>query len=352
MTPTDTGTAVLTPPPPKKDGPMSGKGDRALSASRLRGPYWAVARLHRTAMWTLIAAVGAAVVAVVGVRWWVAATEDQSCDRGFGACEGLFGYWNAFEWMEVPIEHGGPFLLCWPAIVAAYVAGPLIGREQEAGLHRVAWSQSVSPVRWLGAKLALTAAVAVPAGLVLAALFQLSRSAITDGGWLDWSERGVFESYGPPLVAYTLLGIGLGALLGLVLRHALAAFVVAGGLVVALTQAASELRWRLWPVSTSTWRTSGEAGGDILGPPRLPSDSLLMEWGQTTSTGRRLPLDYCYQAGHNGKCPSRVEITGGWAEYHPKSHFWYLQLTESVLVLAVAALVVLVTLRVVRSRVG
>ncbi|MFJ8048879.1 hypothetical protein [Streptomyces luteogriseus] len=188
--------------------------------------------------------------------------------------------------------------------VAAWAGGALIGRELENGTARLAWTQSVSPLRWLAAKLAVPALLltAGTGGLVL-----LNDWARGDGNPNlvgDWYDPDAFVSTGPVAVGYALAGLALGALAGLVWRRALHAAGAALAASLLLHSVLERYRESLWPAVTRT-----EAG-----TLELPRSAFQVTWADPTRHGVRL---------------SR-------ATFHPESHFWPLQYVETGLLLAVA----------------
>jgi ABC-type transport system involved in multi-copper enzyme maturation permease subunit len=48
-----------------------------------------------------------------------------------------------------------------PALIGMFWGAPLVAREMEAGTFRLAWSQSVSRMRWLAVKLGVVGLAAV-----------------------------------------------------------------------------------------------------------------------------------------------------------------------------------------------
>ncbi|MFC9130479.1 hypothetical protein ACFT4A_27010 [Streptomyces sp. NPDC057099] len=195
-------------------------------------------------------------------------------------------------------------VLSWALFpVAAWAGGALTGRELENGTAQLAWTQSVSPLRWLAAKLALPAALltAGTGGLVLLNLWARGDSNPNLTG--DWYDADVFVSTGPTAVAYALAGLALGVLAGLVWRRALPAAGVALGASLLLHGFLERRREDLWPALTRVAPHSIE----------LPRSAF--------------PL--------SSDTPNGAQITR--TTFHPPSHFWPLQYVETGLLLAVAA---------------
>jgi ABC-type transport system involved in multi-copper enzyme maturation permease subunit len=61
-------------------------------------------------------------------------------------------------------------LIAVPLLAGMFWAAPLVSREYEAGTHRLAWTQSVSPLRWLTIKIALIFGAIAAAALALGLL--------------------------------------------------------------------------------------------------------------------------------------------------------------------------------------
>ncbi|MFF7735945.1 ABC transporter permease [Streptomyces sp. NPDC007984] len=278
---------------------------RATAAARPlsppRGLLLALLRLHRTALWCWL---GLVAVTAGALLWALGPGADAAWAeyRGMG-CEGggatlgcdlpgpaLFRYETV-----VSAAVGIPALL--PTVTAAWAGGSLIGRELESGTARFAWTQSVTPARWLAAKLALPALLLVPGTLAITLLHRTlwTSDAHLTHVWRVWHDDGVFETNGVLATAHTLTALALGALSGVLLRRALPALGVAVAATASLTYVLDELRPRLWPT-----------------PPGTPS--LMHE--------------------------------------HPSAHFWPLQLVETGIVLAVAVLATVTAFLVLRRRTG
>ncbi|MFF5844565.1 ABC transporter permease [Streptomyces massasporeus] len=268
-----------------------------------RGLLLALLRLHRTALWFWL---GLVAVAAAALLWALGPGADAAWAeyRGMG-CDGgapdlgcdLPG--PAFFRYETTVTVVIGILFLLPTLTAAWAGGSLIGRELESGTARFAWTQSVTPARWLAAKLAVPALLLVPGTL---AITLLHRTLWTSDhhlmrvlAWRAWYDDGVFEANGVLATAHALTALALGVLSGVLLRRALPALGVAVAAMASLAYVLDDLRPHLWPT-----------------PPGMPS--LMHE--------------------------------------HPSSHFWPLQLVETGIVLAVAALAIATAFLVLRRRTG
>jgi hypothetical protein len=322
-----------------------------MSAPTLRRPSgltWTVLRLHRTALvlW------GAALIAVAATLTWMyvigpdaraAIGPCGTAGTGLPTCADL----RAIDTDETYRAGIGFVATCLTYLmfpVAAWAGAALIGRELETGTARLAWTQSVTPARWLAAKLAVPAAL-LTAGTTLAVL--LTVWARRDGNPElvgVWYDTDVWFSTGPVAVAYALAGLALGALAGLVLRRALPAAGAALAATFALFVLLHAVRLSLWPATTVTGRAAL----------RLPPRSLDLLHSVATTDGRHISNDLACVGQDSstgiGNCMRKSGLTDFWATYHPESHFWPLQLVESGLLLAVAGLATAAAFALLRRR--
>ncbi|MFE5816871.1 ABC transporter permease [Streptomyces sp. NPDC056479] len=311
-----------------------------------RGLLWTMLRVHRSALWfwVLLAAFGA------GTLLWAygpgsdaawAAFHKMGCDSGQPVL-GCDDVGPATTRYDTAGGLGAGVLGLVPFLAAAWAGAALIGRELENGTAQLAWTQSVTPARWLAAKLAVPAALLTAGTLVLTLLHRLMWSA--DGplraatGSRDWFQGTTFEANGTLATAYALLGLAVGVLAGLLQRRALPALGTAVLGMAILSSAIVSLRPHLWPVETLVNKHEyPEYIGMVLGD------------GALTSTGARVPDPICVD---DAKCLADHDIVGFYRDYHPSSHFWPLQLVETGIVLAVAALAVLIAFRLLKRRTG
>jgi hypothetical protein len=202
---------------------------------------------------------------------------------------GLLDYGGTISWASTLVYYS--FFA-----VAAFAAGALIGRELENGTAQLAWTQSVSPTRWLAATLAVPAALLTVGGTVFVLVFRWAWAANRDLMGDDWTFTDVFAARGPALVAYGLCGLAVG-------------------------------RARRGRTAAVAARAGGRLRGDVPGQPQsggAPRGSVA----------------------HGSPDPTKgVEMSGdvwqigdGTGRFHPQSHYWPMHLVETGIVLGVAVL--------------
>jgi hypothetical protein len=299
-------------------------------------------RVHRSALWfwlMLVAVAAGALLWAYGPGVDAAWDVYQRMDCGPGYCDATV---PANERYQIATTLGTGLLSLAPLLTAAWAGAALIGRELENGTARLAWTQSVTPARWLAAKLAVPAALLAGGTILLTLLHRLLWSV--DGplreatGIRDWYDSGVYLANGPLATDHVLLGLAVGALAGLLVRRALPALAAAVVSLLVLTSVLSSLRPHLWPVVTATGKDhSPEWTGMVVGD------------GALTSTGARVPDPICVD---DAGCLAEHGIVGFYLDHHPAGHFWPLQLVEAGIVLALAALAVLAAFRLLNRRTG
>ncbi|MFF6915640.1 ABC transporter permease [Streptomyces sp. NPDC012466] len=317
-------------------------------SSQPRGLVLALLRLHRTALYFwlgLVAVAAGALLWAIGPGADAAWAEytDLGCDgtRPNLGCD-LPGPANSRYQTAVAVGTG--LLRLLPLLTGAWAGGALIGRELESGTARLAWTQSVGPARWLAAKLAVPALLLLTGTLTLTLLHRLlwssNRSPKGAMAWRAWHDDGVFEINGTIAAAQALAALALGVLVGMLLRRTLPALGVAVLAVVSLVYVLDELRPHLWPVKTVVTGLDDATAG---------SDSMIVETGALNASGARVPIPACTG---EPTCNAKHGITHYYADYHPASHFWPLQLAETGILLAVAALAAGVAFALLRRRTG
>ncbi|CAM5614116.1 hypothetical protein GCM10010329_18450 [Streptomyces spiroverticillatus] len=301
-----------------------------LSAVRVQGPTRLVLRQSRAVVLPAAVLLGLGVLAA-GVMYLVGA-DDGSPLRTTSRSLTEYTAYTA---------------LLLPLLIGALVAGPLVARELESGTYRLAWTQGMSPARWLAAKAGVAAGAAVAASVLLLVVFRLGQGT-AEGVHFQWHQAHAYAASGTAGIACALLGVAVGTLTALLVRRTLPAMGVAAVATGAVMLAVGQVRQYLWPAMTVTVRESPELRAGVL-PSHWETSS-----GMVTDSGRRLDWEGCWsrQAAETYSDPNACMTARGAVEHfsdvHPASHFWPLQLVEAGVVLALAAGTVWLAFRVLR----
>jgi hypothetical protein len=309
------------------------------------GLTWATLRLHTWAAlcWALLVLVAAGALlwaAGPGVDAAWAGYNTETCqDNGQQSMNCNYSA-PALQPYNTAVTLVASLISLTPLLVAVWAGAALIGRELESGTAQLAWTQSVTPARWLAAKLAVPAALLTAGTLLLVLLHRTMWSAHTARGGGPWLWQGyeteLYLSNGPLAVAHVLLGLAVGALAGLLARRTLPALAFGFLAMATLSYALEALRPYLWPAETAT-ATAQEGTPAHAG--------MVVDGGVITTGGAHVPTDSC----GSPDC-GRTDVVGYYLDYHPSSHFWPLQLVETAAVLGVTALLVLAAFRLLRRR--
>jgi ABC-2 family transporter protein len=251
---------------------------------------------------------------------------------------------NTFQSKYEPLVGWFEWLNFLPGLLGMLIGAPLVAHELEHGTQRLAWTQSVTRVRWLVVKLALLVIGTLVAEGVITALLTW-----WFGPWenmLGKLDPAVYDFEGIVPFAYALFALALGIAAGAVLRKTIPAMVVAilGFLAVRLSLE-NNVRPYFQPPLTTTWLPNG-AGTQ---PGRL-------DWvvynGFADSAGHEMQpytvFNTCRIAEGTGKGQFvQCLQTHGWrlfAQYQPLSRYWTFQAIEAgifcALIIALLALAI------------
>jgi hypothetical protein len=324
---------------------------------------WVTWRHHRIALGGVAVFLGA-----LAVWLWIAglqlhhayATAIACHPAGSTACSGLI---LNFDALNVVLK-GGFVLQPLPALIGAFVGAPMLAREIETGTFRYAWTQGFGRWRWALAKLVLVgvAVAAVAEAFSVLVSWYYQPYLATGNGTVFSSpsplSAGLFDLRGVAFAAWTLAAFEIGALAGMLIRRVVPAIVatlavytglalVAGNVLrqhylTPLTTKGSNLPGSAW--ITSEWWTKG---GKFAFGGRPPVDLLqqLCPSSVVAGPGGRVGL--------SGSSPTQCLVQHGytqWVSYQPASHFWPFQWIEGGWLLALSALLVAVTIWLVRRR--
>jgi hypothetical protein len=314
---------------------------------------WLTWRQHRRhAMWFLIGfAVLAALLIPTGLA--IRSAFDQAglaeCIRlGLDAPESCNRALDEFVDRNDTLGIAGTLLVFLPLVVGLFWGAPLVAREVEHGTHRMVWTQGVSRRRWALTKVGLvgggTLLLAAAYGAGMAWWFApLNRTA-------GRFESPFFDVQGLAPIGYTVFAVALGVFAGTVAPRMLPAMgiTLAGfvGLRIAVAvlarpryQAPEELTasfTEFRPADASgNWRLAAEVRG--------PGGETLRDGLVSCPPGAALP---------GGRpCGSDLDLPAGaynWQLYQPGDRFWLFQLIETGIYLALAAVLILLAVRLLR----
>ncbi|MEU3687869.1 ABC transporter permease [Streptomyces narbonensis] len=319
-----------------------------MTALALKGPHWVTVRQHRRALWWSLVLVAAAVAVLVTSRVWsdsaVDALRSAGCtvDSPDRSCFQSARDYTDDQWIARDlVRYASLGMLVLPGLLGAFVAGPMIARELESGTYKLAWTQSISPARWLAAKVTVPAALALTLVPLLSLTFHWSWSTGPANDFPTyWYEPWVFVSFGVVPVAHALLGLALGAVTGLLVRRTVVAMAVAALITGTALAVLAWLRDGLWPIRTLT--------GHGLSP---KGEVWQVDRGMLTASGERISWDGCVTQPQNAaRCMADRGGVVDFIDVHPASHYWPIQLVETGICLALAALAVFAAFRVLRAR--
>lgn len=237
------------------------------------------------------------------------------------------------------------YLVVLPALVGLFVGAPLLARELEHGTHRLAWTQSVTRRRWLLTKVLLLSLATAVGAAALSGLAMWWRHPID--AVQGHMSPSAFEIEGLVVPAYAVFALAVGVLAGALLRRTIPAMSAAVGAFIAVRLAIGKLAR---PHFMSALHDS--AGG--LAPSVHARDWVLRNT-LVDAVGRQISVSRedlaIVHAQHARIDPQEYLLSLGWrraVSFQPASRFWEFQAIEAALFLGLAALIVLVTVRLVQ----
>ncbi|MFI2028492.1 hypothetical protein [Streptomyces buecherae] len=318
----------------------------------MKGLTWVVWRQHRATAWTVLALTA---VAAACLGYWFHDQWAFQHDHGIAGCDILLPTCQGVptsEWEAVPhhvtakfenayrdtLVNAGQALRYVPLLVAAFIGAPLFARDFETGAYRVALAQSISPRRWLAAKLAHAVTLTLLATTVLTALYGWWwHSTWRDFGSLVWNTPVPMLTAGPAAVAVAVLAAVLGATIGLLVRRTVPAMAISLAVCGGLIYRAREVDFLHHLLSPISARTALGSNSDS----DVPRYSRHDGWWYETSSGERLDLGVCPGVDAElTRCLNRHDVVAVLTEYHPASAYWPIQWIVAGICLTVAAALV------------
>ncbi|GAA1283453.1 transporter [Planotetraspora silvatica] len=322
---------------------------------------WLTWRQHRKqALFTAMGlAVLAALVIPTGISMRNAFTDSglAACLRGLGKAEFLQGdgceaLSSVFSTRYENLATLSMLLVFLPLFVGLFWGAPLVARELEQGTHRLVWTQGVSRMRWAGVKLGLVLAATVVVSAGYALLVSWWLEPLSQAGQGRMAELS-FDVQGIAPVAYTLFAVALGVFAGTVWRRVLPA--MAAALVGFLA-----LRFVVLLQLRGNFLAAHERTYPVIGGQR--PNTALGDWtfsvgiknaaGEVISSGEQILCSPNVAGQPGGPCASLPSDAYNFQLYQPAGNYWPLQFIEAGLFTALAAVLLLLAVRQIRTRIA
>jgi hypothetical protein len=324
---------------------------------------WLVWRQHRQqALAGVVALLAVALFLVPTGRQMRAAFDDL----GLGAClratpqtrlvapdTGCAALSERFSGQFLGLGTASLLLLSLPVLAGLFWGAPLVAREVEHGTHRLVWTQGVTRLRWATVKLAL-----VGGGVVLVA----AAYALLVGWWIAPLNDATgyrftwlfFDQQGPVLVGYALFAFALGVLAGTLTGKVLPAMAITlGGFLATRVAVALLLRPRFLPYRRRTYPI-------LSGTPAEPNQ-LTGDWVISRAVYSAQGVKLTPGSGSQALCDQTTAAqclakygAGAYNQelFQPADRFWLFQGIETALFVALAMVLLLLAVHLVRRRVA
>ncbi|QUQ72389.1 ABC transporter permease [Kutzneria sp. CA-103260] len=288
---------------------------------------WVVWRQQRAQLITLLAllvvAGGAAVVLRAAMVSYVDGHGLNSClASGLGTGSTCRGGAQAFAsaWFD-SMKVGQLLIIALPLVIGLFCGSPLFARELEHGTHVLAFTQSVSRLRWMASKFVVGLG---PALIVVVALQLLVEWWVDAAGAMGPMLDGPyyysnFSTSGLAPAAYTVFAFVVGMFVGAATKRTLVAMTVTLGVFVVLRYFLYSMQRHLLPTqrvfSDDPWRSPDVHPGLIAGEGYVNANGAVLSENQVlnlvrcaSSDGTRLFPDEtaCYR--HFGLTKSFVDV--------------------------------------------
>ncbi len=256
-------------------------------------------------------------------------------------------------------------VLIVPVLIGMFWGAPLVARELETGTFRLAWTQSVSRLRWLLVKLGLVGLASAVLGLLLSLMVSWWFSPI-DKVTANRFSPASFGMHGFVPAGYALFAFALGATMGLLFRRTLPAMAVTlAGFVAVRVVVAEWIRPHFMSPVTEAVRLGPNSGWGITlspggapsisaNPPELPN-ALVVSANIVNNAGQSPTTSYLQHACSNLPGPNGPPDAPGGQQafqqcvdtvsahfhqvvvYQPANRFWAFQGYETLLFVALSA---------------
>ncbi len=309
---------------------------------------WVVWRQHRTE--TLIAL---GVLALLGVFLLITGLNMASSSQQLGLTDCLAHATDrsvcgpleeAFNNQYGTLVGFAGFLILLPILLGALVGAPLVARELEQRTHLLAWTQSITRMRWLTTKLALVlgASLLIFGALMALLIWWFSPVEQFNGRF----SGGSYDFSGPVWIAEVVLALALGIFAGTLTRRVVLAIFLTIALFVGIRLPVS-LFWRpnFEPAITVTWPI-----GQDTPPVALSNQDWRVAMGFLDAQGNKSNKLECTANQTLEQCLQANGAQANYLTYQPADRFWTFQWIETGIYLTFSLLALGATVWLVRRR--
>ncbi|NUT53813.1 MAG: hypothetical protein HOV94_41970 [Saccharothrix sp.] len=292
---------------------------------------WLTWRQHRWTVLGTAAAVGVAAALALGMALHVDASGDS---------HDLLGQWRyldvgeALAWTTAPLG----------ALIAVFWAAPLLAREYEQRTHLMVWSQDVTPLRWLVAKVVLLGivAVALTAGFGTALVKMMnSFNAVSEYGPFLPFGNDAFEAAPQVQAGYAAFGFALGLAFSALTRRT----VLSMGLTLVGFTAARIAVAAFWRPFFQEPLRRVEPYETLLATWRMLDGSWVVGGGYLDAAGHEIHPVVCMDLARNDDYARCMADSGirYFTDYHPVERLGTFQAVEFAIFAGLAACLFAVT---------
>jgi hypothetical protein len=252
---------------------------------------------------------------------------------------------SEFESQFDTLNQLGPWLALTPGLIGVLLATPLV-LELDQGTYRLAWTQSITPRRWLTSRLAALLLGAVLCGGLMIALATWERSSLD--ALLGRINPNSFDLEGVVPIAYTLFAATTALAIGTITRRTGLAVSAGFGAYIVIRLIVRSARQQLIPPVRATL--------PIPQGPRGVFHAWEISHGFTNPHGHPVPstvVTSCFNTSGtlSVHCLAQHHVFQTFV-YEPASRFWALQAAESGIFLALTATALAVTVWWIRQRIA
>ncbi len=249
-----------------------------------------------------------------------------------------------------------------PVVVGVFLGAPLVSRELESGTYRFAFTQALSRSRYVLMTLAMFAGFITVGAVVMGLLLATWSHPFEVVGIESMWQSGLFATSWFMLAAWSLLGLALGVLVGVLTKRVVMAMagtmLLVGGLVVASSTFFVRHLLSMAPLASKGFSPVGLGLGVIAhqtfrgqGP---PGDWLVGSWmtgrhGDVLSQARSQELVNVLDANKGNGAgilhSLAVHHVSYWVSYQPATRYWIFQGIAGAILLVLGAVATAIVVR-------